>query len=349
MDIAQLDYFLPHDLIAQRPISRRDQARLMVIDRKTKSIQHAKISQLPSFIAPSDSIILNDTKVIPARIYAAKSTGGKVEVLICERTGPLAFSALYRSSGKLANGNVLKIENNLELQFVDDLGNGQARFKILYDNPQKGWKAVLKAGCTPLPPYIHRSREEIELMDSIDRKRYQTVFASKDGAVAAPTAGLHFTNRLLNRLSRHGVKIAYITLHISPGTFQPIKSKNLKDHRMHEEWFEIPIKTADMIKHTKKDGGKIIAVGTTSCRALETNSMQNDVVVPGEGRTSLYILPGYPFRVVDALLTNFHLPRSTLLALVYAFAGQDLISLAYHEAVEQKYRFYSYGDAMLIL
>jgi S-adenosylmethionine:tRNA ribosyltransferase-isomerase len=340
------DYPLPGDLVAQTPPARREDARLLVLDRTTGATSHRGIADLPDLLRPGDLLVVNDTRVIPARLLAHRPTGGKAEVFLLEPSGdaPGAWTALVRTGGALRADEVLTVDG--------DTG----RVRLLRREGQGTWlvegagddlaRIMDRAGRMPLPPYIRRETDDPRAAQ--DRERYQTVFAREPGAVAAPTAGLHLTEDLLARLAERGIGRASVTLHVGLGTFKPIETDDVESHVMHEERYHVPVETADAVRRTRAAGGRIVAVGTTSVRTLESSVGDDGLPAPGPGSTSLFIAPGFRFRVVDVLLTNFHLPRSTLLVLVSAFAGREKVLAAYREAVERRYRFFSYGDAMLV-
>lgn len=342
MRIEEFDYNLPPSLIAQYPSLQRGESRLMVLDRCRGTIEHRGFRDISDYLHPGDLLVSNDTRVLPARLIGKKVTGGKCEVLLIPSWNGKQgkWEVLIRGSGK--------IKRRTRIQFGDDL-DGEVevekggRGKIFFSSQREVVDILRKIGHVPLPPYIRRMDEPL------DRDRYQTIFAERDGSIAAPTAGLHFTSSVLQSLRDHGVSITSITLHIGIGTFTPVKAKQIEDHTMEAEWIEIRETTVKEIENAKCTGGRVIAVGTTVTRALESFSDGNGGVRSGNGMTSLFIHPPYPFRVIDGLVTNFHLPKSTLMMLVSAFAGKDFIMKAYGEAIEKKYRFYSYGDAMLIL
>jgi S-adenosylmethionine:tRNA ribosyltransferase-isomerase len=329
--LSEFNYTLPKELIAQYPARKRDACRLMVLDRRDRSILHKTFDDLAGYFKEGDCLVLNDTRVIPARLFGKRKTGGKVELFLLENKNPIC-EALVRPSARLKEGEKISLESGAEAEV---LNRGEIGRFVKFDRPIED---ILKSGHTPLPPYIDRPDTES------DKKEYQTVFAAKDGATASPTAGLHFTHELLNRISESGVTIAYVTLHTSYGTFAPVKDEDVEKHTMHREYFELPEKAARVISETKKIGGKIFAVGTTGVRVLEHCLGRS-----AKGYTDLYIYPGYNFKIVDHMITNFHLPKSTLLLLVSAFAGKGFILEAYRNAIEERYRFFSYGDAMLIL
>jgi len=347
MRIDDLDFELPPELIAQEPAVRREDARLLVLDPGTASPRHTSIRALPAELVPGDLVVLNDTRVLPARLDARRDTGGRVELLALEAEADGRWRMLARAGGTLRADEVLLVGEDAQVRLDRPLGGGR-------------WLAagvdgdllslLLRYGRMPLPPYIRREGADPRL-DALDRERYQTVFAKHAGAVAAPTAGLHLTPELLAALAARGLEVATLTLHVGLGTFEPVRTERLEDHRMHDEAFEIPPATAEAVRRTRAAGGRVVAVGTTTVRALEAAAAASDDGLPtaGAARTDLLIAPGYDLRVVDVLLTNFHLPRSTLLALVSALAGRERILAAYAEAVREGYRFYSYGDAMLIV
>jgi S-adenosylmethionine:tRNA ribosyltransferase-isomerase len=343
MRLEDFDYELPASQIARYPAPERDGARLLVLDRKTGRRSHHTVRDLPSLLEPGDLLVFNDTRVIPARLVGRKPTGGRVELLLALAEGPdgpvQIWRALYTASKQLRPGVPIAFGSGLTATLVEALGGGLGRFCL--EAPGGVGKALAAVGEIPIPPYLERPPE------AIDRQRYQTIFAREDGAVAAPTAGLHFTPALLDALEARGVRLAPLTLHVGPGTFQPVREERIEDHRLLEEAYAVPGRTAELVRRTREAGRRVVAVGTTSVRALETVSAGGEPR-PGSGRTDLFIRPGHRFRVVDALFTNFHLPRSTLLMLVAAFAGREAVLAAYAEAVREGYRFYSYGDAMLI-
>ena len=334
MKLSDFDYILPKELIAQYPPKERHKCRLMVLDRKSHNISHKIFEDITQYFHEGDSLVLNDTKVIPGRLFGKRKTGGRVELFLLEKKNPVC-EALVRPSARLKEGEKITLESGDE---VEILNRGEVGRFVKFN---RSLDEILKeAGHIPLPPYINRADEES------DRADYQTVYSAQEGATASPTAGLHFTQELLKRVSDIGVRVSYVTLHTNYGTFAPVKSEDVESHKMHKEYFELSKKTADVIKETKEKGGKVFAVGTTTTRVLEYCA---DRLTAETGHTNLFIYPGYKFRIVDHLITNFHLPKSTLLLLVSAFAGKDFILEAYRKAVEEKYRFFSYGDAMLIL
>jgi S-adenosylmethionine:tRNA ribosyltransferase-isomerase len=342
MRIAEFDYVLPTSLIAQYPFPQRGDSRLMVLHRQSGTIEHRAFRDILDYLHPGDLLVMNNTRVVPARLIGKKETGGKIEILLIPSWNGTKgeWEVLIRGLGKVKQGVRIQFEQDFygEVKEVKD-GKG----KISFSGQGEVMDILWKIGHIPLPPYIKRKDEPL------DRERYQTVVAARDGAIAAPTAGLHFTQALLQSLRDQGVNITLITLHIGIGTFAPVKATNIEDHRMGTEWVEISEEAAREIEQARVRGGKIIAVGTTTTRTLESFSDGNGGVQSAKGVTSLFIYPPYRFRVIDGLITNFHLPKSTLIMLVSAFAGKNLLMKAYREAVDKRYRFYSYGDAMLII
>ena len=339
MKTSDFDYQLPESSIAQTPAEPRDASRLFVLHRDNGRIEHRIFRDVGDYLRPGDLLVLNQTRVIPARIYARKETGGRVELLLLRRRGPLTWEALVGGKG-LRIGKTIKVENGPQAEIIEILTGSERLIK--FSEPIEPYFA--KVGNVPLPPYIHEKLS--------DPERYQTVYAREPGSAAAPTAGLHFTPRLLDELEAKGVKIVYVTLHVGLDTFAPVTEENPEEHVIHTEWCELPSETAELINRTKQAGGRVVAVGTTSVRTLESaGSLQSQVsdLKPFIGPTSLYILPGYMFKVVDVMITNFHLPKSTLLMLVSAFAGREKILETYETAIREGYRFYSFGDAMIIL
>jgi S-adenosylmethionine:tRNA ribosyltransferase-isomerase len=348
MDVSEFYYDLPTDLIAQHPATERDHSRLMVVDRRMNRITHHVFYEIVPLLRPGDALVVNNTRVIKARLMGRKESGGKVEVLLVELIQRISaeeevWNCLVRSSKRLHPDTILAFDPDLAGEVV----NGQEGTVTIRFRSQRDVRRTLEQiGHVPLPPYIKR-KPGPELRT--DKDRYQTIFATRDGAIAAPTAGLHFTPSLVDKIGRAGVSIIPLTLHIGIGTFLPIRSARVEDHCMHEEAFDIPPATAEAINSVKEQGGRIIVVGTSATRALESSVDTRGFVVSGHRNTDLFIYPPFRFRVIDALVTNFHLPGSTLLMLVSAFAGKDLIWRAYEEAIKHGYRFYSYGDAMMIM
>jgi len=343
MNITQLDYELPKRLIAQRPAWRRDRARLMVLDRASGTIELARVTDLPRYLDSGDCLILNNSRVVPALLRGRKTTGARVEVLLLREVEPRVWEAIVRPGRKFKPGSVMLFgkRGRVRAEVLAGL-TGRLR-RLRFDDAADVAELMERSGEIPLPPYIHRRSGRR------DRRRYQTIYADEQGSVAAPTAGLHFTRRLLTRIEAHGVRVAHVTVHVGYGTFKPVVTDEIEEHTIDGERYRIIPATAEQIRSTRADGGRVIAVGTTAFRALETAADAGRTVRPTEGETDLYVLPGYTFRVVDVLLTNFHLPRTSLLALVMAFAGREVILEAYQRAVQERFRFYSYGDAMLIL
>ena len=349
MKTADFDYVLPPELIAQHPARERDQSRMMIVSHQTDRVEHRQFHDLPDYLRPGDLLVLNDTKVIPARIFGRKKTsGGKVELLLLEEVESGVWDVLMRSRNRPKPGSriLLGSQNQAEALLLEDGEMGRAKVCITTSGP---WEQVLEEiGVPPLPPYISRKTSDpAQALE--DRIRYQTLFARNPGAVAAPTAGLHFTPPVFQSLESKGIRRATVTLHVGIGTFRPVETETVEAHKMDEERFVVSKETADAINGTRAAGGRIVAVGSTSVRTLESVADENGVVRPARGRSSLFIVPPYRFRAVDAMLTNFHLPRSTLLMMVSALAGREKILRAYEEAVREKYRFYSYGDCMLIV
>ncbi len=342
MKLTDYDYDLPEALIAQKPCPQRDTSRLMVVDRGTRKIHHTQFSQIGEFLPTRSLLAINETKVIPARLIGRKlPTGGKIELLLTRQKGENTWEALVKPGRRVTHGTRITFGEGAltgKVLAKSSLGLYTVRFKYNGDFEE----ILAQVGRVPLPPYIKREPSRT------DKEEYQCVYAKEAGAIAAPTAGLHFTLALLDKLKRDGIHRATLTLHVGLGTFQPVKVENIEMHKMHSEYFELSQTSASQINTAKGEGRKIVAVGTTSVRTLET--VASDCSVGSyQGYTDIFIYPGYQFKVVDALVTNFHLPKSTLLMLVSAFAGREFIFEAYQEAIAQKYRFYSYGDAMLIL
>lgn len=337
--LSDFDYELPETLIAQEPLEQRDASRLLVLDRSTSRIEHRVFADIGSRLRPGDLLVLNDTKVIACRLPAAKAGGGRAEVFLLSEKGMNLWYALVK--GPPARGGMLTVGQGIEAEIACENADGT---RIVRFHGVRDIKDVLPLmGKTPLPPYIRR-----EPVDR-DRERYQTVYAEREGAVAAPTAGLHFTEGMLRNLREGGIEIVPVTLHVGPGTFRPVRTDVIAQHRMHPEPFDISPSSAESINRAKAEGRRVIAVGTTSVRAVETAADAAGRVRAGSGSSSLFLYPGSPFRVIDGMVTNFHLPKSTLLMLVSAFAGREAVLAAYHAAAAERYRFYSYGDAMLIL
>jgi len=339
MKTSDFNYNLPEELIAQVPLKDRASSRLMVLDRHTGNVEHKSFRNIVDYLNPGDTLVLNNTKVIPARIFGNREGHtGKIEVLLLKNTEGDIWECLVGPAKKAKIGTILVFGDRLKGEVVDIIEEGIRKIKFIYSGI---FNEILdEIGLMPLPPYITATLE--------DKQRYQTVYAKIQGSAAAPTAGLHFTNELLEEIKEKGINIAYVTLHVGLGTFRPVKVDDVETHVMHSEYYEIEQQTCDVINNTKKSGGKVVTVGTTSCRVLESAAREDGTLVPTHDNTSIFIYPGYKFKVVDNLITNFHLPESTLIMLVSALAGKENVMNAYQEAVENKYRFFSFGDAMYI-
>ena len=357
MRTADFDFELPLDLIAQQPAPERDQSRLLVLNRAKGELSHQRFSDLPDWLRRGDLLVVNDSRVIPARLRGAKSSGAEIEMLLLEEIAPNDWWVMLRPGKRVRPGTLIGLRDNagqptsVEAKVIEK--NGEGHYRLGFSGVGNILQALDTLGEAPLPPYITRP---LHAHDARDLERYQTIFAEQRGSVAAPTAGLHFTHRVIDEIRARQIGITAITLHVGLGTFAPVKTDMIYDHPMHAERFSINAHTTAAIAATKKTGGRVVAVGTTSVRVLESVAADNEGrVMPTEGRTRIFVYPPYPFQVVDAMLTNFHLPKSTLLTLVSAFAapnetrGRDLVLHAYAEAVRERYRFFSYGDAMLIL
>ena len=341
MKVSDFNYNLPQELIAQVPIKNRDESRLMVLDKKNKTIEHKIFKDIINYLKPGDCLVRNNTKVIPARLYGIKEeTGINVEFLLLNRIEGDYWEVMVRPGRRLKEGTKVIFGNGiLQAEILEIMNGGNRKVKFTYEGI---FNEILdKIGLMPLPPYIHEKLKE--------KDRYQTVYAKYEGSAAAPTAGLHFTNELLEEIRQKGIDIANVTLHVGIGTFRPVKEENVEEHAMHTEHFYIKQEDVEKINKAKKEGHRIIAVGTTSCRVLESIADENGYVKPIEADTGIFIYPGYKFKCIDGLITNFHLPESTLIMLVSALAGKDYIMHAYEEAAKEKYRFFSFGDAMAIL
>ena len=340
MKVSDFNYNLPEELIAQTPIQKRDESRLMVLDKTNKTIEHKVFKNILDYLKPGDCLVRNNTKVIPARLYGIKEdTGVNVEFLLLHRIEGDIWEVMVHPGRRLKKGvKVTFGDGLLKAEILEQMENGNRKVKFEYNGI---FNEILdQIGLMPLPPYI---KERLN-----DKDRYQTVYAKYEGSAAAPTAGLHFTDELLEQIKAKGVEIANVTLHVGIGTFRPVKVENIEDHNMHSEHFYIKQEDADKINNARKNGGRIISVGTTSCRVLESVADENGFVKEIEGDTSIFIYPGYKFKCIDCLITNFHLPESTLIMLVSTLAGKDFVMSAYEEAVKEKYRFFSFGDAMFI-
>ena len=339
MKTSDFNYDLPQELIAQTPLDRRDGSRLMTLDKTTGEIGHHHFYDLPQFLRPGDCLVLNNSRVLPARLIGHRPTGGAVEILLLVDKGGDVWECLVRPGKKLREGaRVTFGDGQLQAEVQEVLPDGNRLVHFEY----KGifLEVLEELGRMPLPPYI---KAELK-----DQERYQTVYSKVVGSAAAPTAGLHFTSELLEQIETMGVKLCYVTLHVGLGTFRPVKEDEITEHEMHSEYCVIPRETADIINETKKNGGRVICVGTTSCRTLESWAAEDGTMTATGGWTNIFIYPGYRFKVMDALVTNFHLPESTLIMLVSALAGREHVLNAYNEAVREKYRFFSFGDAMFI-
>lgn len=341
MNIKDFYYDLPQELIAQTPLSDRTASRLMVLDRKTGTIEHKHFYDIADYLNEGDCLVMNNTRVIPARLYGAKEgSGGKIEFLLLKRLSIDTWELILRPGKKAKVGSRFVFgDGRLKAHVIEVKDDGNRIVRFEFDGV---WEEILDSlGEMPLPPYI---KEKLE-----DKNRYQTVYSKIEGSAAAPTAGLHFTNELLEKLRTKGVKTAFVTLHVGLGTFRPVSVDKIEEHKMHTEFYQVSKETADIINETRKNGGRIVCVGTTSVRTLESSSQDNGTVLAGSGDTSIFIYPGYKFKTVDSLITNFHLPESTLLMLISALYNRDSIMQAYNEAIKERYRFFSFGDAMFIV
>ena len=341
MKTSDFFYELPEELIAQDPLEDRTASRLLVLDRKTDKLEHKIFGDVINYLNPGDCLVINNTRVIPARLIGEKEgTGGKVEILLLKRRENDIWESLVKPGKKLRPGaRVIFGDGRLKAEILEIAEEGNRLVKFYYEGI---FEEILDSlGEMPLPPYITHKLE--------DKEMYQTVYAKFDGSAAAPTAGLHFTNELLEKIRQKGIKIASITLHVGLGTFRPVKVEDVNNHHMHTEWYEVNNEAADIINETKKNGGRVICVGTTSCRTIESVADENGFMSAKTGETDIFIYPGYKFKVMDGLITNFHLPESTLVMLVSAFAGKERVLSAYETAVKERYRFFSFGDAMILL
>lgn len=339
MNKSDFDFYLPEELIAQTPLEKRDNSRLLHLDKNTGKIEHKHFYDIKQYIRPGDCLVLNDSRVLPARLIGTRPTGGAVELVLLKDLGDNCWECLSRPGRKTKPGQELIFGNGELTAVVQDLTQGGNRI-VKFDYKGIFLEILERLGKMPLPPYI---KEELQ-----DSERYQTVYSKELGSAAAPTAGLHFTKELLSEIEDMGVSICCVTLHVGLGTFRPVKAENIEDHDMHSEFCIIPEDTAKTVNDTKKAGGRVIAVGTTSCRTLESFTTDDGVLQATSGWTNIFIYPGYKFKCIDALITNFHLPESTLIMLVSALAGRECILNAYKTAVIEKYRFFSFGDAMFI-
>ena len=340
MDVKDFDFYLPEELIAQHPLEQRDSSRLMVLDKETGEINHKTFHDIVEYLNEGDTLVLNNTRVLPARLIGEKEkTGGKIEFLLLKRVEGDKWECLAKPGKSARVGRRFTFgEGKLKAEVIEVKEDGNRIVEFYYNGI---FEEVLDSlGEMPLPPYIHERLE--------DKERYQTVYSKEEGSAAAPTAGLHFTKELLEQIKEKGVNVVYLTLHVGLGTFRPVKVENIEDHDMHSEYYHLSKETADIINATKKRGNKVISVGTTSTRTLETIGDENGEVREQSGWTNIFIYPGYKFKIVDRLITNFHLPESTLIMLVSTLAGKEHVMNAYEEAVKEKYRFFSFGDAMFI-
>lgn len=340
MDVKDFDFYLPEELIAQHPLEKRDASRLMVLDKESGEITHRTFHDIIEYLNKGDTLVLNNTRVMPARLIGEKEkTGGKIEFLLLKRIEGDKWECLAKPGKSAREGRRFTFgEGKLKAEVLKVLENGNRIVEFYYEGI---FEEVLDSlGEMPLPPYIHEKLE--------DKERYQTVYSKENGSAAAPTAGLHFTNELLGQIKEKGVNIVYLTLHVGLGTFRPVKVEKIEEHEMHSEFYILSKESADIINETKKRGNKVISVGTTSTRTLETIGDENGFVKEQSGWTNIFIYPGYKFKVVDRLITNFHLPESTLIMLVSTLAGKEHVMKAYEEAVKERYRFFSFGDAMFI-
>ncbi len=360
-DIRTYDYDLPEELVADRPAEHRPRSRLLAADCSTQRFEDRRFEELPNLLQAGDLLVFNDTRVVPARVHTRKQTGGKVELFVTDvlggggadrwsvqpDDGVLRLRCMTRSSKRLRPGQIVSDSDGRDFEIVTwDAGIAE----VHVETDRSAAELLEAAGETPLPPYIVKRRSALgrDATTEADRERYQTVYADKPGAVAAPTAGLHFDAELLDQIRQRGVELQYVTLHVGPGTFRPVTSESLDDHEMHTEQYVIGPEIAGAVRRAHERGGRVIAVGTTTVRTLEAEALRERPLEPGVRDTDLFIKPGFEFRLVDAMITNFHLPRSTLLALVYAFGGIDFVRELYEEAIRRRFRFYSYGDAMFL-
>lgn len=341
MKVSDFNYELPQELIAQHPYDKRDEARLMVLNRESQKIEHKLFKDVIDYLNPGDCLVINNTKVIPARLYGKKDTGANVEFLLLKRIENDTWEAMVRPGNKLKPGSKVSFGDGLlRATVLEVLEGGNRKVEFEYEGI---FNEILdQIGLMPLPPYITEATRE-------DNEKYQTVYAKYEGSAAAPTAGLHFTEELLEKIKTKGIEVANVTLHVGIGTFRPVKVENVEEHEMHSEHYYIKKEDAEKINKAKESGKRVIAVGTTSCRVLESVANESGLVKEVEGDTSIFIYPGYKFKCIDSLITNFHLPESTLIMLVSTLAGKDFIMNAYQEAVKEKYKFFSFGDAMIIL
>ncbi len=347
MLLSEFDYDLPEELIAQLPADKRENSRMLVLNRHKHSISHKHFYNIVDLIEPNSLLVLNNTKVLPARLYGTKDTGAKIEIFLLKQKENDNWEVLIKPSKRVKSGTIIKVSDELSVEVIKRLeDDGEWLVKLIYAGGNV-LEVLHRNGNIPLPPYIERKLQSDEIK-KLDFERYQTVYAKDEGSVAAPTAGLHFTQEILQKLKDKGVEIAYVTLNVGLGTFRPVKCENVLEHKMHSETFEISQEAADIINRAKYEGRKLVAVGTTTVRTLETAYQKYGKICACHDHSELFIYPPYDFKVIDNLITNFHLPKSTLLMLVSALAGKEFIFEAYKEAIENKYRFFSYGDCMYI-
>ena len=342
---SDFDYVLPEELIAQFPSEKRDESSLMVLDKQNKTVEHKKFFDIVDFLDKNDVLVLNNTRVIPARLFGKKSTGARIEIFLLEKKTENKWEVLIKPSKRVSSGTIIEFSEELKAKIIERLPNDKWLVEFIFEGIFN--EILSKIGNIPLPPYIERQLTD-EAIKKLDFERYQTVYAQNPGSVAAPTAGLHFTEEILEKLRQKAVEVCYVTLNVGLGTFRPVKTENILDHQMDREFYEIPETTAEVINKAKAQGKNIVAVGTTTVRTLESAFQKNGEISETSGWSQMFIYPGYKFNVTDKLITNFHLPKSTLLMLVSAIAGKDFILEVYKEAIEKKYRFYSYGDCMFI-
>ena len=351
MLLSEYDYELPEGLIAQLPADKRENSKMLVLDRKSQTLEHKHFYDIVDLLDKNTLLVMNNTKVLPARLIGHKSTGAKIEIFLLKPFGNKDsnnWDVLIKPSKRIKPDTVIKISDELSAKVIKRMEeNGEWLVELIYDNDSNVLDVLHRNGNIPLPPYIERKLDNEDLK-KLDFERYQTVYAEDEGSVAAPTAGLHFTKEILKKLEEKGIELCYITLNVGLGTFRPVQCENILDHKMHSESFEISEKAAEQITRAKKEGRKIVAVGTTTVRTLETAFQKFGCIKACQDSSELFIYPPYEFKIIDNLITNFHLPKSTLLMLVSALAGKDFIFRAYKEAIENKYRFFSYGDCMLI-
>lgn len=345
MHISEFDYNLPQELIAQFPSQKRDESKMLVLNKETKTIDHKQFFNIVDYLGSNDVLVMNNTRVIPARLIGKKDTGATIEIFLLKDKGDKRWEVLIKPSKRVKPDTIIKINNELSAKAIEYIDDGKWIVELQYQG--NIYEVLYRVGNIPLPPYIERTLSD-EQIKNLDYERYQTVYAKHPGSVAAPTAGLHFSDEVLNKLKDNGVQICYVNLNVGLGTFRPVKVDNILEHKMDSESYEISEETAKIINDAKTDGKNIVAVGTTTVRTLESAFKKHGKVVATSDSSELFIYPGYKFGVIDKLLTNFHLPKSTLLMLVSALAGKEFIADAYQEAIRNDYRFYSYGDCMFI-